>query len=89
MPRIPDPCPCCCYRTMGTQGGNARCPVCFWTRDGRSPSEASEVVGTRNGELTLALARANFRRLGACDARFRSYVRSPTRAELPRAELAS
>jgi hypothetical protein len=88
MSRIPDPCPCCCYRTLGTQGGNARCPVCFWRRDGRSPSETSDVVGTLNGTTTLAEARANFRRLGACEARFLAYVRAPKRGELPRADLA-
>jgi hypothetical protein len=85
MMREQDPCPCCRYRTLGTQGGVVRCPVCFWQRDGRGNLDSSEVKGTLNGNLCLAEARANFRRLGACDARFLARVRSPKRGELPRA----
>ena len=74
-------CPCCRYRTLRERGGFALCPVCFWEDDGQDDSDADVVRGGPNGRLSLAAARLNYQKYGACDPKFVSHVRRPTTAE--------
>lgn len=74
-------CPCCRYFTLRSTGGFEICPVCFWEDDGQGDADADERRGGPNGDLSLAKARANFARFGACDRRFVEVVRAPTEFE--------
>ena len=70
------PCPCCGYRTLPVPQEEAVayiCPVCFWENDVFLQSETEPSV--ENHGMTLAEARANFRRLGACCEQMLPYVR--------------
>jgi len=77
------PCPCCAYLTLYKIGGCEICPVCFWEDDGQGDTDADDIRGGPNGNLSLAQARINYRNLGACDARFLTEVRLPGPEELP------
>jgi hypothetical protein len=77
--RVPvNPCPCCGYRT-----GCTTCPVCFWTDDGQTDSDAQITMGGPNGEVSLRDARLNFVLYGASHPRYREAVRAPHSDELP------
>ena len=76
-------CPCCGCKTLGERGGYEICPVCFWEDDGQDDHDADVVHGGPNGRLSLTQARANYRRLGACEERFVKDVRPPRPDELP------
>ena len=76
-------CPCCACLTLGERGGFEICPVCFWEDDGQDAVDADEVRGGPNGRLSLAVARYNYRRFGACDERFVGRTRTPLASELP------
>jgi hypothetical protein len=73
-------CPCCGKRTLGERGGYEICPVCFWEDDGQDDHDADIVRGGPNGSLSLSEARANYRRIGACEESMVSCVR-PALAE--------
>lgn len=68
-------CPCCGKRTLGERGGFEICAVCFWEDDGQDDADADVVRGGPNGTLSLTEARANYRRLGACEEAMVSCVR--------------
>jgi hypothetical protein len=70
-------CPCCRSKTLPARGEDEICPVCFWEDDGQDDADADVVLGGPNGSLSLTQARENFRKLGACDARFLGKVRPP------------
>jgi len=82
-PDLPLRCPCCRCHTLGERGGFEICPVCFWEDDAQDDHDADVVRGGPNGALSLAQARANYLRLGACDERSVSSVRPPKPVELP------
>ncbi len=67
-PRLPLRCPCCGCQTLGERGGWEICEVCFWEDDGQDNHDAEVVRGGPNGSLSLAQARDNYLRLGACEA---------------------
>ncbi len=75
-------CPVCGFLTLPARHDWEICAVCFWEDDllddGLGPSPA-------NGGLTIALARANFAALGACDPATVSHVRPPRPEERPAA----
>jgi len=77
------PCPCCYCLTLGERGGFEICPVCFWEDDGQGEHDAHVVRGGPNGALSLADARENYRRMGACADRFVGTVRPPKTDEDP------
>jgi hypothetical protein len=79
----PYPCPCCGCRTLDKRGGSDICPVCFWEDDGQDDQDAEVVRGGPNGSLSLAQARENDRRFGACEERFVADVRPPRPEEMP------
>jgi hypothetical protein len=56
--------------------------VCFWEDDGQDDHDADEVRGGPNSDLSLTLARLNFREFGACDLRSLEHVRKPWTSEL-------
>lgn len=74
-------CPCCGYRTLDNRGDDEICPVCYWQDDGQEDTNAGEVWGGPNGDLSLAQARKNFVDFGACEKRFATFVRPPTSGE--------
>jgi hypothetical protein len=80
---LPLRCPCCFCRTLGERGGFEICPVCFWEDDGQDEHDADVVRGGPNGGLSLTQACANYRQLGACDARYLAGVRAPRPEESP------
>ena len=75
-------CPCCGYRTIEGGADYEICPVCFWEDDGQDDSDADEVRGGPNYELSLTQARQNFREFGACSRRVLQHVRKPKPDEL-------
>jgi hypothetical protein len=76
-------CPCCRHRTLDARGDYDICPVCLWEDDGQDDHNAHAVSGGPNGVLSLTQARANFARIGACEARFVGNVRAPRPEESP------
>ena len=81
-PQLPLRCPCCGCLALSDRGGYEICPVCFWEDDGQDDYDADTIRGGPNGTLSLTQARANYRRLGACDARSIASVRPPRADEL-------
>lgn len=75
-------CPCCKFKTLHGRAQFEVCPVCFWEDDGQDESEASEVRGGPNGNLSLRQAQLNFFQFGAVEERFRGMVRGPHPDEL-------
>lgn len=80
--RLPLRCPCCSCFTLSVRGAFEICPICFWEDDGQDDYDANVIRGGPNGELSLTQARANYRRLGACNARSIAHVRPPRADEL-------
>ncbi|WP_207943253.1 CPCC family cysteine-rich protein [Actinomadura sp. KC345] len=79
----PYACPCCGYLTLEQRGYFEICPVCFWEDDGQDEHDADAVRGGPNGALSLAQARRNFTRIGACEPRMLGNVREPLPDEHP------
>lgn len=76
-------CPCCGYRTLDECASYEICKVCFWEDDGEGDADAGIVLGGPNKDLSLTTARENYKRIGAADERWLSYVRPPTADETP------
>jgi len=74
---LPLRCPCCGYKTLSHRGAFEICDVCFWEDDGQDDYDADTVRGGPNGGLSLTQARANYRRLKACDEQSMDSVRGP------------
>jgi hypothetical protein len=77
----PYPCPCCGNRTVGELAGYEICPVCFWEDDGQGDHDADVVRGGPNRDLSLTVARENYKRISAADPRDLAHVRPPTEEE--------
>jgi Cysteine-rich CPCC len=74
------PCPCCGHLTLPEPAGSFEiCPVCFW-QDDPVDNEDTEVTGPNH--LRLSVARDNFRRIGAAEARVVPFVRPPRPDEI-------
>jgi Cysteine-rich CPCC len=75
------PCPCCGYRTLpGRSPTDEICPVCFW-QDDFVDNKDTDVLGPN--QVTLSVARENFRRFGASEERWAARVRPPRPSEGP------
>jgi hypothetical protein len=74
-------CPCCGNRALHERGGDEICPVCFWQDDGQDDHDADVVRGGPNYDLSLTVARENYRRIGAADPKNLAHVRPPTNEE--------
>ena len=70
-------CPCCGYRTLAKRNDDDICPVCFWHDDGQDDPHADEVWGGPNKDLSLSMARENFRAFGAFHRDVLQFVRPP------------
>jgi len=57
------------------------CPVCFWEDDGQDDLHADAVWGGPNKDLSLTVARENYKRIGAADPKNLAHVRLPTKEE--------
>ena len=75
------PCPCCGNRTLSERAGYEICPVCFWEDDGQDDDDADVVRGGPNRDLSLTVARENFKRIGASHPGRLAHVRPPTEEE--------
>lgn len=75
-------CPCCGFSTFDgkPKSGYAICPVCFWEDDPSAYEEPDEAFGC-NG-VSLAQARENFQKFGACREEMRKYTRVPKAEEM-------
>lgn len=83
-PRAPtELCPCCGHRTLVERAAFEICPVCFWEDDGQGDTDADEVRGGPNHDLSLTVARRNYREFGACEQRVLQSARAPLPEELP------
>jgi hypothetical protein len=83
-PRHPNKvCPCCGHRTLIELAAFEICPVCFWEDDGQTDSDADEVRGGPNRDLSLTQARRNYREFGASDRERLARVRPPRPDEQP------
>jgi len=74
-------CPCCGNRTLGERAAYEICPVCFWEDDGQDDLHADAVWGGPNKDLSLTVARENYKRIGAADPKNLAHVRLPTKEE--------
>jgi hypothetical protein len=75
-------CPCCGAKTLDERGGFEICSVCLWEDDGQDDHDADVARGGPNGELSLAVARANYERFGACKRSALPHVRAALPEEL-------
>jgi hypothetical protein len=75
-------CPCCHYKTLEERGGYDICEVCFWEDDGQDDQDADTQRSLSPNHMSLTLARANYRRFGACQERLLPHVRPPLPEEL-------
>ncbi len=74
-------CPCCGYYTLEEPNGRyAICPVCFWEDDPKAVETPNIAFGANN--ISLNVAKKNFRELGACEPESVKSVRAATPAEI-------
>ena len=73
-------CPCCGYYTLKELGVYVICPVCYWEEepDQLEDPDLEEQANT----VSLNQARENYKKFGACEIRFKKYVRRPKKDEL-------
>ncbi len=68
-------CPCCGCKTLDPDDSAYEiCPVCFWEND---PSQLRDPDMTGANKVSLNQARKNYAQFGACEERFKDYVREP------------
>jgi len=77
-----EPCPCCGHLTISEKSAFEICQVCYWEDDGQSDADADQIKGGPNGNLSLTVARTNYRIYGASDQRYVSLVRIPYENEI-------
>ncbi len=77
------PCDCCGYLTRAEEkpGSYDICPVCFWEDDLVQAEDPSFPGGANN--VSLLVARDNFRQFGAGEREMLRYVRAPKEEERP------
>lgn len=72
-------CPCCGCRTLDPEDSSFEiCPVCFWEND---PSQIRYPDEAGANKVSLNQARKNYALYGACEERFKEYVREPYEEE--------
>lgn len=76
-------CPCCDYYTFLESVDNHFdiCPVCYWEDDGVQLHDPTYEGGAN--QVSLLLARDNYKKYGAIKPDFKNYVRTPLADELP------
>ncbi|HVS93719.1 MAG TPA: CPCC family cysteine-rich protein [Mucilaginibacter sp.] len=75
-------CICCGFFTLEEPTDNSfqLCPVCFWEDDGVQ-SDDPDYEGGAN-EVSLNIAKINFKTFGAIDSGAKKFVRDPESTEL-------
>lgn len=69
-------CSCCEYYTLSEANGSYEiCPVCYWEDDEVQDSNPAYAGGAN--VICLNMAKQNFMAFGACEERFKQYVREP------------
>lgn len=81
VPGIKYRCPCCGYSTLEDRGGYDICQVCFWEDDGQDDHDADRVRGGPNKDVSLTIARKNYKAIGAWHETSLGHVRPPTEEE--------
>ncbi|GGC96593.1 CPCC family cysteine-rich protein [Enterococcus wangshanyuanii] len=71
-------CPCCNNYTIEDEYDI--CEVCYWEKDIVAELHPNKVIGANN--VSLNVAKKNYKKYGACEERFRSLVRKPFLEEL-------
>lgn len=76
-------CPCCGYYTFTNieRGQYDICPVCFWEDD---PFQEKDVSSIGANRVTLAEAKINYKKFGACEKELVRYCRPPKGNEIKR-----
>jgi len=76
-------CECCGFLTLTdpASGSYEICPVCFWDEDPVQNADPTFAGGAN--AVSLARARENFNRFGACEPRCHDLVRPPNIDEIP------
>ena len=74
-------CVCCGYYTLNIKPDNTFeiCPVCFWEDDGVQGNNENYAGGANN--VSLRVARKNFKKFGAIEIEFKKTVRLPKEEE--------
>lgn len=73
-------CPCCDYFTLSERGIYDICPICYWEDDGLDLNKPDKISGPNHG-LTIAQARENFSKVGACNKDMIKHVISPNKRD--------
>jgi hypothetical protein len=81
-PGLRYPCPCCQYPMLSERGGYEICHLCGWEDDGQDEPEADRVFGGPNYELSLTVAKVNFRLHLEKHAPGSKHFRQPTEIEV-------
>jgi hypothetical protein len=70
-------CPCCNYKTLEDEppGTFQICPVCYWEDDNVQFDNVNFSGGANN--VSLNVAKENFKTIGAVEDRFIAFVRLP------------
>jgi hypothetical protein len=68
-------CPCCGYKTIGSDGNYDICPICFWEDD---PFQKMNEYDLGANTIPLVEAQKNYIRYGACEEKATQNVRKPT-----------
>ena len=74
-------CPCSGFYTLNEKADNTfqLCPVCYWEDDGVQLCEPDYEGGAN--EVSLMLAKENFKSFGAIEEKFKENVRPPLEEE--------
>ena len=77
------PCPCCdCLTLNGCPPGTFEiCSVCYWEDDASQSADPTYEGGAN--AISLEIARKNYRKIGASEAKHKSRVREPYDDEMP------
>ena len=77
-------CPCCGFLTLDAEppGTYEICPVCFWEDDPVQFKDLDYEGGAN--EVSLRVARQNFKLFGACEKGSVKYTRKPKLSEIPK-----
>ncbi|KEQ12214.1 CPCC family cysteine-rich protein [Endozoicomonas numazuensis] len=75
-------CSCCNYLTLSSNSDSSFdiCPVCYWEND-CIQNENPDYEGGAN-DISLNQAKENYKKYGASDKRFLTYVRPPSEEEI-------
>jgi len=68
-------CPCCGYKTLGSERSFDICHICFWEDDGLQFENIDCIDGAN--AVSLRQAQRNFEIFGACDEGSKKFVRKP------------